>query len=104
MSLGGSLSNAEPDPAAVALGCRAASAIGIDLVGVDLLPLPGGRGYVVLVLNAAVDFDGRYSLRGGDAFLDAAAALGFASSGQAEMSATSAPESARRSAVRILTD
>ena len=103
VSLGGSLTNEEPDPAAVALGCRAASAIGIDLVGVDLLPVPG-EGYVVLELNGAVDFDRRYSLRGGDAYLDAAAALGLGPGAQLEMSATSAPESARRSAVRILTD
>ena len=103
VSLGGSLTHEEPDPAAVALGCRAASAIGIDLVGVDLLPVPGG-GYVVLELNGAVDFDSRYSMRGGDAYLDAAAALGLGPGAQVEMSATSAPESARRSAVRILTD
>jgi RimK family alpha-L-glutamate ligase len=102
VSLGGSLTNEELDPFAVALGCRAASAIGIDLVGVDLLPLPGG-GYVVLELNGAVDFDSRYSM-GGDAYFDAAVALGLGPAAQVEMSATSAPESARRSAVRILTD
>jgi hypothetical protein len=58
----------------------------------------------VLELNGAVDFDGRYSLRGGDAYLDAAAALDLRPGGQTEMSATSAPESVSRSLVRILTD
>jgi RimK family alpha-L-glutamate ligase len=76
VSLGGSLAKADPDCAAVALAVRAVAAIGMDLAGVDLLPLPDG-GHVVLELNGAVDFDDRYSLRGGDAYLDAAAALGL---------------------------
>lgn len=91
------------DRAAVALAVRAVAAIGMDLAGVDLLPLPDGS-HVVLELNGAVDFDSRYSLRGGDAYLDAAAALGLLPGDQAEMSATSAPESVSRSLVRILTD
>jgi ribosomal protein S6--L-glutamate ligase len=103
VSLGGSLAHADPDRAAVALAVRAVAAIGMDLAGVDLLQLPEG-GHVVLELNGAVDFDGRYSLRGGDAFLDAAAALELRPGGQTEMSATSAPESVNRSLVRILTD
>lgn len=103
VSLGGSLAAADPDRAAVALAVRAVAAIGMDLAGVDLLQLPEG-GHVVLELNGAVDFDGRYSLRGGDVFLDAAAALDLRSDGQTEMSATSAPESVSRSLVRILTD
>ncbi len=53
----------------------AAGALGMDLVGVDLLPLDGG--YTVLELNGAVDLDGRYSLPGGDVNLDAAAGLGI---------------------------
>jgi RimK family alpha-L-glutamate ligase len=103
VSLGGSLAHADPDRAAGALAVRAAAAIGMDLAGVDLLQLPEG-GHVVLELNGAVDFDGRYSLRGGDAFLDAAAALDLRPGGQTEMSATSAPERVSRSLVRILTD
>ena len=95
VSLGGSLAHADPDRAAVALAVRAVAAIGMDLAGVDLLQLP---------LNGAVDFDGRYSLRGGDALLDAAAAFDLRPGGQTEMSATSAPESVSRSLVRILTD
>ncbi|MGZ8692611.1 MAG: ATP-grasp domain-containing protein [Gaiellaceae bacterium] len=103
VSLGGSLAHADPDRAQVALAVRAVAAIGMDLAGVDLLPLPEG-GHVVLELNGAVDFDGRYSLRGGDAYLDAAAALCLLPADQTEMSATCAPESVKRSRVRILTD
>ncbi len=103
VSLGGSLAHADPDRAQVALAVRAVAAIGMDLAGVDLLPLPDG-GHVVLELNGAVDFDGRYSLRGGDAYLDAAAALRLLPADQTEMSATCAPESVKRSRVRILTD
>jgi hypothetical protein len=57
------------------LAAAAAAAIGADLVGVDLLPLPGG-GYTVIELNGAVEFDEDYSLPGGDVYRDAAAALG----------------------------
>jgi RimK family alpha-L-glutamate ligase len=103
VSLGGKISSAPLDPRPAALAEAAAKALGIDLAGVDLLPLTGG-GHVVLELNAAVDFDGRYSLPGGDAYLDAAAALGLLSGAQAEMSATFAPESASRSLVRSFTD
>lgn len=103
VSLGGKISSARLDPRPVALAEGAAGALGIDLAGVDLLPIAGG-GHVVLELNAAVDFDGRYSLRGGDAYLDAAAALSLTSGTQAEMSATFAPESASRSLVRNFTD
>lgn len=103
VSLGGSLVSVSVDPSAVTLAEAAVAALGIDLAGVDLLPAAAG-GHVVLELNGAVDFDERYSLRGGDAYLDAAAALGLATGAQAEMSATSAPEWASRSLVRSLTD
>jgi hypothetical protein len=49
-------------------------ALGLDLAGVDLLPLPTGR-YVVIELNGAVDFDRDYSLAGRDVFADVARAL-----------------------------
>lgn len=75
VSLGGSLSPAWPDQDARVLAVAAAAAVGADLVGVDLLPSTDG--YVVLELNGAVDFDLRYSLPGGDVYLDAAAALGL---------------------------
>jgi RimK family alpha-L-glutamate ligase len=100
VSLGGRLEPARPTDAESTLAIAAARAIGIDLAGVDLLPVDGGQ--VVLELNGAVDFDERYSLRGGDVYLDAAAALGLIQS--AEMSATSALATRSRSFVRIASD
>jgi len=47
-----------------------------DFVGVDLMPIGEGA-YTVLELNAAVDFDGRYSLAGGDVYAATADALGL---------------------------
>jgi glutathione synthase/RimK-type ligase-like ATP-grasp enzyme len=58
-----------PDEAAE-LALAAARAVGGDLVGVDLLP--HGDGWVVLELNAAVDFTDDYSFPGRDIFADAA--------------------------------
>lgn len=75
ISLGGGLSRVELDRSARALALTAAAAVGMDLVGVDLLPLDGA--YTVLELNGAVDFDERYALPGGDVYLDAAAGLGL---------------------------
>jgi [lysine-biosynthesis-protein LysW]---L-2-aminoadipate ligase len=74
ISLGGSLSPEAPEAGARALGVAAAAAVGMDLVGVDLLPVGDGS-FVVLEVNGAVDFDGRYSLPGGDVYLDVAAGL-----------------------------
>jgi RimK family alpha-L-glutamate ligase len=77
ISLGGSLHEVELTQAAIALGESAVAAVGADLVGIDLLPLPAG-GYTVLELNGAADFDGRYSLPGRDVYADIARAIGFA--------------------------
>lgn len=74
VSLGGRIAAAEPDEQAARLALAAVEAVGCDLAGVDLLPLPGG-GYTVLELNGAVDFDGRYSLASGPIFAAAAQAL-----------------------------
>jgi RimK family alpha-L-glutamate ligase len=63
-----------PPPEASALAVAAAQAIEGDLVGVDLVPKPGG-GYVVLELNGAVEFNHQYSLDGGDVFAATLAAL-----------------------------
>lgn len=68
IALGGRRVAAQPSEQACALARRAAAAVGGQLVGVDLLPLPGG-GWVVLELNGAVDFSGDYSLDGTDVFV-----------------------------------
>ena len=73
VSLGGTLREAHPDPAAAALGIAAAEAIGADLVGVDLAPTESG--YVVIELNGAVDFDDRYWIEGTNVYAEIADAL-----------------------------
>lgn len=74
VSLGGRKRHAEPDAAARELAVAAASALGCDLVAVDLLLLEGG-GYGVLELNAAADFDQDYAFAGRDVYEDVARAL-----------------------------
>ena len=76
VSLGGSKRPVAPPVEAESLAVAAAAAIGADLVGVDLLPVPGA-GFVVLELNGAVDFGADYSLAGRSVHADAAAALGL---------------------------
>jgi RimK family alpha-L-glutamate ligase len=76
VSLGGSLRPAVLSPEVRSLAIAAASAVGADLAGVDLMPVDRG-GHVVLELNGAVDFDARYSLGGGDVYLEVARALGL---------------------------
>ena len=51
----------------------AAAALGIDLVGVDLLPTGAGE-YVVIELNGAVDFTHEYAADW-DVFSEAVSAL-----------------------------
>lgn len=70
------------EPAEETLALAAVEAVGIDFVGVDLLPTPGG-GHVVLELNGAVDFDAVYSLPGRDVYADIAGALGLVESAAA---------------------
>jgi len=50
-----------PPPEACELALAAAEAVGGDLVGVDLLPLPGNA-WIVIEVNGAVDFTSTYSL------------------------------------------
>ena len=64
VALGATRHPVVPDAHASHLALAAAAAIGGDLVGVDLLPT-AGMDYVVLEVNAAVDFTPEYSL-GGD--------------------------------------
>jgi RimK family alpha-L-glutamate ligase len=66
VALGGERRPAVPDARARALAVAAAASVGADLVGVDLLPVPGG--WVVLELNGAVDFTPEYALDERDVF------------------------------------
>lgn len=75
VTLGGSVTKAEVPPDAEELALAAARAIGIDFAGVDLLPVDGG--WIVLELNAAVDFDRRYALHHVDPFAAALEGLGI---------------------------
>jgi [lysine-biosynthesis-protein LysW]---L-2-aminoadipate ligase len=77
VALGAERRSAAPDDAAIELAVAAARAVGGDLVGIDLLPLPAG-GYAVLEVNGAVDFTNEYSLDGGDVFEDVAELLASA--------------------------
>lgn len=72
--LGAAELRADPSPEASALATAAVDAVGGDLFGVDLLPLPGNR-FVVTEVNAAVDFDDLYSLGRRGVHLDVALAL-----------------------------
>jgi [lysine-biosynthesis-protein LysW]--L-2-aminoadipate ligase len=64
----------KPAPEVCALAIAAARAIEADLVGVDLLPAPGG-GHVVIELNGAVEFNEQYAFDGDDVFERTVAAL-----------------------------
>jgi RimK family alpha-L-glutamate ligase len=73
VALGAKRLPVDPPPETRALAVAAAAAIGGDLVGIDLLPLPRG-GWTVLEINGAVEFNGAYSLDD-DVFNDARRAL-----------------------------
>ena len=60
VSLGAARRRADPSEEACELALRAAAAVGIDVAGVDLLPVGGS--YVPIELNGAADFDESYSL------------------------------------------
>jgi [lysine-biosynthesis-protein LysW]---L-2-aminoadipate ligase len=79
VALGASAVPTTPPPVASKLALAAASAAGLDLVGVDLLPT-GPGGFCVVELNGAVDFRPVYSFAGRDVHSDAIAALGGAPS------------------------
>jgi RimK family alpha-L-glutamate ligase len=67
IALGGRRVAVDPPPRARLAALGAAAALGTDLVGVDLLP-DGAGGWIVLELNAAVDFTPEYSLNGQGVF------------------------------------
>jgi [lysine-biosynthesis-protein LysW]---L-2-aminoadipate ligase len=71
VALGARRRRVVPSADACELALRAAAAVQGDLVGIDLLPLPGG-GHVVLEVNGAVDVTSEYSLDGRDVFEEAA--------------------------------
>jgi RimK family alpha-L-glutamate ligase len=73
ISLGGTRRPVVPPPRACELATAAASALGIDLVGVDLLPTGAGE-YVVIELNGAVDFTHEYAAEW-DVFAETVSAL-----------------------------
>jgi len=75
VSVGASRHPTSPEPRARAIAIAAAEAVGANLVGVDLMPLPDG-GYVVIELNGAADFQESYS-PGRDIYTDVADALGL---------------------------
>lgn len=83
VALGGRRSAVAPPQEACQLALSAASAFGIDLVGVDLLP-DGRGGWVVLELNGAVDLTPEYSLRGEDVFAEIVRSLAFGIEHRAE--------------------
>jgi ribosomal protein S6--L-glutamate ligase len=72
VALGGIRRPVLPPPRACDLAVVAANALGIDLVGIDLLPVGAGE-YVVLELNAAVEFTPEYAVE--DPYAGAMSAL-----------------------------
>jgi ribosomal protein S6--L-glutamate ligase len=72
VALGGIRRPVLPPPRACDLAVAAATALGIDLVGIDLLPVGAGE-YVVLELNAAVEFTPEYAVE--DPYAGAMSAL-----------------------------
>jgi [lysine-biosynthesis-protein LysW]---L-2-aminoadipate ligase len=67
VALGATRHSTTPTPETCELAVAAARAIDADLVGVDLLPAPGG-GHVVIELNGAVEFNEQYALDGADVY------------------------------------
>ena len=66
VALGARRSPARPSLEASEIAIAAASAIGGDLVGVDLLPTE--KGWTIIEINGAVDFTNAYSLDGSDVY------------------------------------
>jgi tetrahydromethanopterin:alpha-L-glutamate ligase len=74
VALGATRHPVNPGPDVCALAVAAGRAIEADLVGVDLLPAPGGK-HVVIELNGAVEFNEQYAFEGGDVFARTMTAL-----------------------------
>ena len=74
VALGGIRRPVVPPPRACDLAVAAATALGIDLVGIDLLPVGAGE-YVVIELNAAVEFTPEYAYTEDDPYAAVVSAL-----------------------------
>ncbi|MGB2874079.1 MAG: RimK family alpha-L-glutamate ligase [Gaiellaceae bacterium] len=74
VALGATVVGMVPPPAAWKLALEAAAASGLDLVGVDLLPV-GSKDFCVIELNGAVDFRPVYSFSGRNVYRDTMSAL-----------------------------
>jgi RimK family alpha-L-glutamate ligase len=68
VSLGAARLPMTPSPELRRLAVAAAASVEADFVGVDVLPVDGG--YVVIEINAAVEFDRIYDLDGGDVYTE----------------------------------
>lgn len=75
VTLGGMVVKADVPEAARRLAIAAMRALEMDFAGVDLLPVADD--WVVLELNGAVDFDGKYALPGVDPYRAILAGLGI---------------------------
>ncbi len=93
VTLGGQVVEAELPPGTSELAIETARAIGIDFVGVDLLPTRDV--WTVLELNGAVDFDTKYKLRGIDPYAAILAGLGIAAPELAEVRRSTAATTER---------
>jgi RimK family alpha-L-glutamate ligase len=89
VALGGARRSVTPPPRACELAVAAAAALGIDLVGIDLLPTSAGE-YTIIELNGAADFTSEYNLEE-DVFAAAVAAL-IGSAEEAELEAVAGAE------------
>jgi RimK family alpha-L-glutamate ligase len=94
VTLGGQILEAELPPGTSELAIETARAIGIDFVGVDLLPTRDV--WTVLELNGAVDFDTKYKLPGIDPYAAILVGLGIAAPELAELRRSTAATTERR--------
>jgi ribosomal protein S6--L-glutamate ligase len=83
VSVGAAKLPVDPPDLACELALAAASAVGIDVAGVDLLPV--GDSYVVIELNGAADFDETYSLPERDVYADLSDAIGVTTAARASL-------------------
>jgi glutathione synthase/RimK-type ligase-like ATP-grasp enzyme len=90
VALGAARRPVEPPADAISLALRAASAAGLDLVGVDLFPTPDG--WTILELNGCVDMADEYARPGHDVYEDAIVSLLFPHVGSLSRWSENVPE------------